>query len=129
MDTSTILNLILSLGASTILGVIAFFLKRSFNRLDGCEGELKSVRENTVSKSEHEEDMRSCRFAIQEIRDSYTPLPVHDKAYDECRNDIKHIKEDYITREDFYREQGKTDKKLDRIMDILLEMNGGNKRE
>lgn len=38
---------------------------------------------------------------------------------------IDKIREDYITKEDFFREQAKTDKKLDKIMDILLEMKGG----
>lgn len=44
---------------------------------------------------------------------------------DKCESDIAKIKEDYITKEDFFREQGKTDRKLDRIMDILLEIKGG----
>lgn len=44
---------------------------------------------------------------------------------DKCESDISRIKEDYITKEDFFREQGKTDRKLDRIMDILLEIKGG----
>ena len=34
-----------------------------------------------------------------------------------------------ITKEDFFREQAKTDRKLDRIMDILLEMKGDKKSE
>lgn len=42
-----------------------------------------------------------------------------------CESAIAQIKEDYITKEDFFREQGKTDRKLDRIMDILLEIKGG----
>ena len=42
-----------------------------------------------------------------------------------CETAIAQIKEDYITKEDFFREQGKTDRKLDRIMDILLEIKGG----
>ncbi len=44
---------------------------------------------------------------------------------DKCKTDIAKIKEDYITKEDFFREQGKTDRKLERIMDILLEIKGG----
>lgn len=44
---------------------------------------------------------------------------------DKCESDIAKIKEDYITKEDFFREQAKTDRKLDRIMDILLEIKGG----
>ena len=63
------------------------------------------------------------------IRDSYTPRAEHRKDLDECRGDIKQIKADYITKEDFFREQAKTDRKLDRIMDILLEMKGDKKSE
>ena len=48
---------------------------------------------------------------------------------DECRGYSKQIKADYITKEDFFLEQAKTDRKLDRIMDILLEMKGDKKGE
>ncbi len=44
---------------------------------------------------------------------------------DKCREDIAKVKEDYITKEDFFREQADTRRKLDRIMDILLEIRGG----
>ena len=47
----------------------------------------------------------------------------------EIREDIEKIKANYITKEDFFREQAKTDRKLDRIMDILLEMKGDKKGE
>lgn len=47
------------------------------------------------------------------------------KDVDINRQAIEKIKSDYITKEDFFREQNKTDGKLDRIMDILLEMKGG----
>lgn len=121
-------SMYLPIGTTLIISIIAFFLKRSlFGRVDGCEAEIKTVMQNAVMKSDHTDDIKSCRNAIKEIRDSYTPLPVHNKDFDECRHDIKQIKEDYITREDFYREQSKTDKKLDRIMDILLEMSGGKR--
>ena len=46
---------------------------------------------------------------------------------DRCKNDISKIKEDYITKEDFFREQTENRRKLDRIMDILLEINGENR--
>lgn len=41
-----------------------------------------------------------------------------------CQRDIEKIKEDYITKEDFFREQSENRRKLDRIMDILLEVKG-----
>ena len=43
---------------------------------------------------------------------------------DSCKRDISKIKEDYITKEDFFREQTENRRKLDRIMDILLEIKG-----
>ena len=43
---------------------------------------------------------------------------------DACKRDIIKIKEDYITKEDFFREQNENRRKLDRIMDILLEVKG-----
>ncbi len=43
---------------------------------------------------------------------------------DSCKHDIAKIKEDYITKEDFFREQSENRRKLDRIMDILLEVKG-----
>lgn len=46
---------------------------------------------------------------------------------DRCKNDISKIKEDYITKEDFFREQTENRRKLDRIMDILLEIKGENR--
>ena len=43
---------------------------------------------------------------------------------DTCKINIAKIKEDYITKEDFFREQNENRRKLDRIMDILLEVKG-----
>ena len=43
---------------------------------------------------------------------------------DTCKKNIAKIKEDYITKEDFFREQNENRRKLDRIMDILLEVKG-----
>ncbi len=45
-----------------------------------------------------------------------------------CKNDIAKIKEDYITKEDFFREQTENRRKLDKIMDILMEIKRGEKK-
>ena len=76
-----------------------------------------------------ESTVQSLQSDIKQIRADYTPRAEHRKDLDECRGDIKQIKADYITKEDFFREQAKTDRKLDRIMDILLEMKGDKKSE
>ena len=49
------------------------------------------------------------------------------KDIESDRASINKIKDRYLTKEDFYREQSKTDKKLDKIMDILMEINKGGK--
>ena len=49
---------------------------------------------------------------------------VHERAYDEVRGDIKKITENYLTKEDFFREQAKTERKLDMILDILMKKGG-----
>lgn len=41
-----------------------------------------------------------------------------------CKRDILRVREDYITKEDFFREQNENRRKLDRIMNILLDMKG-----
>ncbi len=76
----------------------------------------------------YESTVQSLQADIKQIRADYTPRAEHRKDLDECRGDIKQIKADYITKEDFFREQAKTDRKLDRIMDILLEMKGDTYR-
>ncbi len=112
-------------GATLIIGIIGYFIKRSvFGRVDECERTIKEIKEKFTPIERHNKDFEECKGDIKQIRQDYTPRDIHMKDFDEVRADIKHIKEDYITKEDFFREQGKTDRKLDKIMDILLEMKG-----
>ena len=39
--------------------------------------------------------------------------------------DIRRIKDNYLTKDDYFREQAKVDKKLDSIMDILMALSKG----
>lgn len=52
-----------------------------------------------------------------------------EKELNTVKKSIDDVKDNYLTREDFFREQLKTEKKLDRIMDMLVEMRGGTNRE
>ena len=109
---------------------LVYLLKRSlFGRIDKLDESMKEISENSVKKSDYESTVQSLQADIKQIRADYTPRAEHRKDLDECRGDIKQIKADYITKEDFFREQAKTDRKLDRIMDILLEMKGDKKSE
>lgn len=94
-----------------------------FSRLEKTEKGLDELEKSTVSNNHHQKDMDDVRNDIEIIKTNYTTKNVHAKDFDEVREDIKKMKENYITREDFFREQLKTDKKLDKIMDILLAIN------
>ena len=39
--------------------------------------------------------------------------------------DIRRVKDNYLTKDDYFREQAKVDKKLDSIMDILMTLSKG----
>ena len=75
---------------TALVGVIGFFLARSFSDLSG--------------KAE-KTDLEDLRSEVEQLR-----------------NSMADIKENYLTKEDFFREQLKTEKKLDKIMDILMEI-------
>lgn len=80
-----------------LLGVIGFFLTRSFAALD---------------KKADKSELESLKSEVENIRKT-----------------IADVKDNYLTKEDFLREQVKTEKKLDKIMDILMEMKGGSRSE
>ncbi|MGN1305325.1 MAG: hypothetical protein ACI4YB_09860 [Oscillospiraceae bacterium] len=94
IDITTVLSIYS--GVLTILiGVIGFFLTRTFKELD-----------NKVSSKEFE---------------------VAKKDIEKNTEDIRRVKDNYLTKDDYFREQAKVDKKLDSIMEILMELSkGGN---
>ena len=109
----------------SVIGLLTYLIKRAvFGKVDKIESRVENLEKTCVPKETHEKAIQECKEDIKSIREDYTPKKLHEKDFDECKTDIKKIKEDYITKEDFFREQGKTDRKLDKIMDILLEMKG-----
>ena len=76
-----------------LIGVIGFFLVRTFRELDG-----------KVSSKEFE--------SVQ-------------KDIEKNTDDIRRIKDNYLTKDDFFREQTKTEKKLDDMLKILMDLSKG----
>ncbi len=108
MDTATLFNAIVSTVGGILIAVIGYYLKRTISIIDRCEQEIKTLDEGKADK----EDLAALKIDVE-------------KRVDKLSRDIEGIKEDYITKEDFFREQAKTDRKLDMILDILLERKGG----
>lgn len=98
---------------TALLGALAWFMKRSLDRIE------KKLDE-TVSKAEYSKDTDEMKRDIREVKENYTPQAVHERDFEKCRKDITEIRDNYLTREDFYREQAKTERKLDQILDILM---------
>ena len=105
MTNYEIYNLILT----TLIGVVSFFLKKAFSDIS--------------AKADHSEIERLEKLLKDKADRS--ALAALEREAENSRNSISEIKDNYLTREDFFREQIKTEKKLDKIMDILMEMKGG----
>ena len=66
---------------------------------------------------------------IRKIQETYTPRTTHDKDVGELREKISRISENYLTKEDFYRENTKTDRKIesanqkiDRVIELQMQL-------
>lgn len=92
VEATTILS-IYSVVLTLLIGIIGFFLTRTFKELD-----------NKISSKEFE---------------------VSKKDIEKNTEDIRRIKDNYLTKDDYFREQAKVDKKLDNIMDILMQISKG----
>lgn len=118
---------LIGLLVTALIGAVVFLVKRTlFSRVDELAKEVKEIRDGTTKKVEYEKDQEKLVRDIEQIKKDYTPRSVHDRAYDEVRGDIKKITENYLTKEDFFREQAKTERKLDMILDILMKKGGAD---
>ncbi len=97
------------------IGVIAYFLKRTMNQVDRQGDRISRVENERIDKADLKEITEELKKDIRQIREDYTPRDAHQKDFDECRKDIKEIRSVYLTKEDFIREMGKLDRKMDQM--------------
>ena len=112
---SNIFQLVLTGG----IGVVGFFLKRTISELDECKREVYEVKSNHTLSS----GLEKCKEEISYIKENYASC----SAMEACKKEVAEIKENYTTREELFREQAAIRRKLDRIMDILLDIKGEKK--
>lgn len=119
---------------AALMALAEYLLKRSlFGRIDEMSAKIQNIDNNMVRKDQYEKAHDQALKDIEQIKKDYTPRDVHNKAFDEVRADIKKFTENYLTKEDFFREQGKTERKMestehkiDRILDLLMGKGGRN---
>lgn len=120
-DSGTWWMFLLIIGAITTS--LTYLIKVAlFSRVEKMEVKLNDFEKTTIDKVEHDSDIKEIKTDIETIKSNYTPKKTHTKDFDECRSDIKKITENYLTKEDFLREVGKTDRKMDKMLDLLLKI-------
>ncbi len=93
---------------SGAIAIIGFFLKRTINQADRHDKEIKGIQLTYVTKDE-----------LKEVKEST------QRSLDKQQNSIEEIKDQMLTKADFYRQQTKTDNKIDKIYDLLISQQGG----
>lgn len=98
MDTGAVIGICTFVGG-IIIGIIAFFLKRTITQVDKLE---------------------TCKASKEE-------LDTLNEKVNGLEKTIGDVKTNYLTKEDFFREQAKTDRKLDDIIKMLIDIKGGGR--
>ena len=124
MDEGWIITTAITLG----IGVISYFLKRTMNQLDCTVQQLQKIERDSVTKADLKETTDELKKDINKIREDYTPKETHSKDFDGCQKEIKEIRQNYLTKDDFIREINKVDRKVEQMLNMMIEMtrNGGS---
>ena len=124
MDEGWIITTAITLG----IGVISYFLKRTMNQLDCTVRQLQKIERDSVTKADLKETTDELKKDINKIREDYTPKETHSKDFDGCQKEIKEIRQNYLTKDVFIREINKVDRKVEQMLNMMIEMtrNGGS---
>ncbi len=105
---------------SLLMGVTGYFLKRTMGKVDTHGDKIQHIEKTYVEETALDVKISAVECRIAEVKDE------NKKSSDNMTKDIASIRDKYLTKEDFYRSQADTNKKLDRIYDLILEMKGAN---
>ena len=97
MDFDMIYNLVLTAG----MGVITFFLKRSFDRLDSRAS--KSEVSELKAKIEHADEKYASKSELNELK----------KSIEKIESNIDFLKENTVRSSDFIRTMTRLESKID----------------
>lgn len=92
--------------ATIAIGIISYFLKRTMSKQDQHENDINHIKLTYVTKEE-----------FKELKSDTT------SSMEKLQKDVEEIKENTLSKADFYRSQTKTDEKIDKIYDMLIELN------
>lgn len=89
--------------------VIGFFLKRTIGKTDEHDKDISVIKQTYVTQDDFKQYKDQSRDDIKQLT-----------------ADMGELKEKCLFKDDFYRTQAATDKKLDKIYDLLYQINSSN---
>lgn len=107
MTVNQIVYGIMMLIVTTLLGVIAYFVKRTVSQVDSHEAQISEIKDKYATKEEIDCLQDNLRDDVRKLSDG-----------------IESLKDNYIRKDDFVRSIADINRKQERIYDILLEMKG-----
>lgn len=103
------ISLILGTCVTAVVAVISYFLKRTISTVDRHDQAINHIQMTYVTKDELKDVKGELKGSL-----------------DKVSSDVEEIKENCLSKRDYYRLQTKTEEKIDKMYDLLLQMNGGN---
>lgn len=113
---STEMWMITTTVAGLAIGTIVYFLKRTMSKVDSHDGDITNIKLTYVTKTELGELKEDLSSSVEKLEDAIST------SVGKLEKDVSGIKDKYLTKEDFYRTQAKTEQKLDKMYDLLLKI-------
>lgn len=114
---------------SLAIAIIAFFLKRTMTRTDSHDADINEIKRTYATASTIDSHGKD----INEIKRTYVTKGELKEIKSELRDetkvlaaDVSEIKNNYLTKDDYYRKQVESDRKVDRIYELIMKEKGGH---
>ena len=101
---------------SLLLAAVIFFLKRTMSRVDSHDEKIQHIEKTYVEVDVFNTSNKDLKESIKIAKDAA------DEKSRRLSEAVTNIQQNYLTKEDFYRCQAATDKKLDKIYDLILKL-------
>ena len=93
---------VICLVITTLVGIIAYFLKRTMAKVDANEKDIKEVKATYEPAKTHDKDIKAFNEKLETIE-----------------KDVKGFKDTYLEKEEFIRSMAEINRKFDRMDDKL----------
>ena len=96
--------------ASALIGVATFFIRRLILANDEHGKDIQHIKQTYVTKEDFSDMRKELRVETKKLSEN-----------------MEEVKDKYLTKDEYFRTQAATEKKLDKMYDLLLKMSGGVK--